>query len=127
MDGEARIVDLGLVELLDGVAFGINGDQARRRDLVKQMAERVEQEAMILARQAHRQVSEDQVVHAEASEQAVGRREVTAQLPFLGIDIASVRHWPHHGSGEQMINQAALAEHSAALHALQRGTSAARV
>ena len=96
MDGEARIVDPGLLELLDGVAFGIDGDQARRRDLVEQVAERVEQEAVVLARQAHRQMGEDQVVHAEAGEQAVGRGEVAAQFPFLGIDIVSVGHCPHH-------------------------------
>jgi hypothetical protein len=98
MDGEAGIVDARLVERLDGVAFGIDGDQARRRDLVEQMAERVEQEAMVLARQAHRQVREDQVVHAEMGKQAVGRREVAAQLPFPGIDVASVGHCPHHRS-----------------------------
>ena len=55
MDGKARIVDLGVVALLDGVAFGIDGDQARRRDLVEQVAERVEREAAVLAQQAHRQ------------------------------------------------------------------------
>ena len=55
---------------------------------------------MVVARQAHRQVGEDQVVHAEAGKQAVGRREVTAQLPFPGIGMRR-SICPHYGQSYQ--------------------------
>jgi hypothetical protein len=53
-------------------------------------------------------VGEDQVVHAEAGEQAVCRREVAAQLPFLWINIASVGHCPHHGPVSTIIGRMAV-------------------
>jgi hypothetical protein len=73
---------------LDRVAVGIDCHQARGGDLVEQQAERIEQEAVLIARQPRAQVGENQVIHAEMGEQTIGGREVAANFPLLRIDIA---------------------------------------
>ncbi len=69
------------------MTFRIDHDQAGGGDLVEHQAVGIEQEAVLLTRQARRQMSEDEIVHAKMGEQAVGRGEIAADLPFLRIDV----------------------------------------
>jgi hypothetical protein len=71
------------------LAIGVHLDQAARGDLLEQHAIGIDQEAVAGARQAHREMGEDEIGHAEQRDQPVGRGEVLAQF-LLGRDAVGI-------------------------------------
>ncbi len=45
---------------------------------------------MLFAGQVRRQVSRDQIVHIEKGNQAIGRSQITADVPFMGASLRMV-------------------------------------
>ena len=62
----------------------IDLDQARRRDFVEHQAVRVDQEVMVGARHARRDVGVDQIVPAIQRDEAIAGGEIDALVP-LGV------------------------------------------
>ncbi|MNN32400.1 hypothetical protein D3C81_1461220 [compost metagenome] len=83
VDHEAGRVDL-VRRRLHRLAVEVDLHQAGGGDLVEHQPIRIDQEVMFRSRQAHRDVGEYQVAHAEMRDQAVAGRQFLAQFPFLG-------------------------------------------
>ena len=83
MDGEARRVD-AVFALAELVAVQIDLHQARRRDFLEHQPVRVDQEVMIGARHARRDVGVDQVVPAIQRDETIAGGEIDALVP-LGV------------------------------------------
>ncbi len=98
VDHESGLVH-GRIGLVDQVAVEIDLDQVRRRHLLEQEPEAVEQEMPGLARHARRDVGVDQVGPAEMLDQSVAGREVDALLPFgrahVRLNAAADGGWGH--------------------------------
>ena len=86
VDDEAGRVDRER-RLLQHLAFDVDLDQARRRDLVEHQAVGIDQ-VVLGAGDPGGDVGEDEIVPAEQGDQAVGGGEVEASLPFVGRDPA---------------------------------------
>ena len=85
MDGEAGRVD-AVFALAELVAVKIDLHQARRRDFLEHQPVRVDQEVMVGARQACRDMREDEIVPVEHRHQPIAGGEVDAELPFRVAD-----------------------------------------
>ena len=85
VNGEARRIDL-VRRVHDLVAVEIDLHQAGRGDLVEGHPVRVDQEMMLAARNAGREMREYEIVPAEMRDQPIGGRERHALLPFFGGD-----------------------------------------
>ena len=96
MDGEAGGVELAVLGV--DVAVDVHLHQAGGGDLLEQVAVIVDQEALGLARDAHRHVGVDRVGPAEEIGDAVEGGEVAARLPLgLGHVEAVLLHDAIHG------------------------------
>ena len=92
VDDEAGAVHL-VGRLVEDVAVDVDLDQARGGDLLVEEAVRVDQELVLGARHAQRDVVVDQVRPAVMGDQPVGGGELDARLPFLFADpLADRRH-----------------------------------
>ena len=81
MDHEGRGVDL-VGRVVELAALDVDLHQAGRRDLVEQQPVRVDQELILAARHAQRDVVVDQVVHAEPGDHAVAGRQLDPGIPL---------------------------------------------
>jgi hypothetical protein len=102
MDHVAGEVDAVVRGIRDDLAIEIDLDQRGRRDLLVHHAERIDQEMLVAARHARRDMVEVQVGHAVEIDKAVAGREIDAGLPFGGIDVrrprvrgVDLRHFVH--------------------------------
>ena len=85
VDGEPGRVDLvGAFEHL--AALEVDLDEARGRDLLEEHPVRVDEEVVLRPRHPRRDVREDEVVPAEAGDEAVAGGEVDAPCPLLRAD-----------------------------------------
>ncbi|MOA23367.1 hypothetical protein D3C78_1439820 [compost metagenome] len=87
VDGEAGGVDFEAV-VVDGPSFDVDLHQARCGDFVEEPAVGVDQELVMPARHAHRDMGVDQVGQLELRCQAIGRGQLHAHFPFGVADIA---------------------------------------
>ena len=85
VDGEARRVDIE-VTVIEFVAGLVHAYQAGSGDLVEHHAVGIDQEVMLVAGDAGRQVGKDQVVPAVQGDQPVGGGQIHTQLPFFCAD-----------------------------------------
>ena len=74
------------VAVVDDVARQVDLDQARGGHLLVQHAVGVDQDVVRGPRHAGRDVVVDEIGHPVARHQAVARREIDAQRPFVGAD-----------------------------------------
>ena len=91
VDRKARRID-EIGRLLNNCAVQIHLDQGRRRDFFEEDAVGVDQEVMVRARDAHRDVGEDRIVPAVQRDQSVKCGELNTRRPFL------FRHLPLQGA-----------------------------
>src|SRR3546814_636754 len=89
--------DLEGAGFADDIAVDIVLHEARRGDLLEEITVAVDQEPIVLAGHAGREVGIDQVRHAELVEDAIERREIAARLPlgFADIVLLSKRRHAH--------------------------------
>jgi hypothetical protein len=86
VDGEAGRIDV--VRAVQHLAPGeVDLDEARRGDLVEHHPVRVDEEVMLGAGHARRDVGEDQVIPAVMRHQAIARREIDALFPLHRADL----------------------------------------
>ena len=85
MDDEGRDVD-GLRRVVELVALGVDLHQARRRDLVEQQPVGINEELILVAGNAQRNVIVDQVVHAELGDHAIAGCKLDAGIPLRRFD-----------------------------------------
>jgi hypothetical protein len=85
MDHVAGCVDPVIgVRLPDDVAFEVDLDEARRRDLLVEQPVEIDQQMIVAAGNARGDVVVDEVGHPIGIDQAVARREIEPGLPFVG-------------------------------------------
>ena len=71
------------VRLPDDVAFEVDLDEARRRDLLVEKAVEIDQQMVVAAGDARGDVVVDQIGHPVGVDQAVAGREIETGLPLL--------------------------------------------
>ena len=92
VDHVAGFVDAVVgVGLPDDVALYVDLDQARGGDLLVDHAVEVDEEMILRARDARRDVIVDQVGHAVLVDQAIAGGEIDACLPFFRRDLCADR------------------------------------
>ena len=100
MDGEAA----GLMLIRSRVSFAVEVDldQARRRDLLEHHPVGIDQEVMVRARHARRNVGVDEVVPAVQGDEAIAGGEIDALVPLgvrhAGRDLLQASFGWRHGS-----------------------------
>ena len=85
MDDEAGAVHRG-GHIVDLVAVEIDLDQRRGGDLFEHQIVRVDEEVMLGAGDARRDVREDEIGPAEVGDETIRRGEIDTDLPLLGGD-----------------------------------------
>ena len=79
------------VGLPDDLALDVDLDQARRGDLLVEHAVEIDEQMIVAAGNARRDVVVDEVGHPVLVDQAIAGGEVDARLPLLGRDLAADR------------------------------------
>jgi hypothetical protein len=92
VDHVTRFVDAVVgVGLPDDLALDVDLHQARRRDLLVEHAVEVDEQVILAAGDARRDVVVDEVGHPVFVHEAIAGGEVDARLPFLGRNLAADR------------------------------------
>src|SRR5215468_3078801 len=92
MDHIARYVDAVVgVGLPDDIAFNVDLDQARGRNLPVKEAVEIDQQMVGRARNARGDMIVDQIGHAVAVDQAIAGGEIEPRPPFLRRDLIADR------------------------------------
>ena len=92
VDHVARYVDAVIgVRLCDDVAFEVDLDQARCRDLLVEKTIEIDQQVVFAAGDARGDVVVDQIGHLEPVDQPVAGGEIDARLPLFVRDLVADR------------------------------------
>ena len=87
VDDEARLVDVVLGRVEQDLAVQVELDEARGVHLLVEQAVGIDEEGVVLPRDARRDVVRDHLVHAVEMHEAVRGGEIDALRPLLGADL----------------------------------------
>src|SRR2546425_13350661 len=87
VDDEPGLVDVVLGRVEQDLAVEVELDEARGVHLIVEQAVGIDEEGVVIARDAGRDVVGDHLVHAVEMDEAVRRGEVDALRPFLRADL----------------------------------------
>jgi hypothetical protein len=87
VDDEARLVDVVLGRVEQDLAVQVELDETRGVHLLVEHAVGIDEEGVVFARHAGRDVVGDHLVHAVQMDKAVGGGEIDALRPFGGADL----------------------------------------